>query len=201
MTLPRRFKEVFSTGEVARFCRASPRVVQKWFNEGQLEGYIFPGGRGLDRRFTRESLIRFLKKNNMDLMGLEDELLYKVLLVGVVRGFSGRLKAALSDKTRYRVESAADPFHAGVTAVELKPDAVIIDFEPGRRESLALASSVRGSRATQDATIVGLAGEDEEEDLNGLVIRHGFTVVYQKPVAVEKVVQRLEAHLTALKDS
>jgi excisionase family DNA binding protein len=63
-------KRVFTTGQVAKICRVSPRTVSKWFDSGRLQGYRIPGSQ--DRRIPRESVIQFLKENHMPLHGLEE---------------------------------------------------------------------------------------------------------------------------------
>lgn len=59
-------KQVFSTGEAAKFCKVAPRTVMKWFDSGKLKGYRIPGSN--DRRIPREQLIRFMKDNGMTLL-------------------------------------------------------------------------------------------------------------------------------------
>jgi len=63
-------KKVFTTGQVAKICRVSPRVVGKWFDAGKLGGYRIPGSQ--DRRIPREHLIRFLKEHGLPLGELEE---------------------------------------------------------------------------------------------------------------------------------
>lgn len=58
-------KKVFTTGDVAKICKVTPRTVSKWFDSGRLRGYRIPGSQ--DRRIPREYLIRFLKENGMEI--------------------------------------------------------------------------------------------------------------------------------------
>ena len=57
--------KVYTTGQVAKFCKVNPKTVAKWFDDGRLEGYRLP--RSQDRRIRRDSLIEFIKKHGMPL--------------------------------------------------------------------------------------------------------------------------------------
>ena len=64
------FKDVFTTGDIARICRVSPKTVFKWIVSGLLDGYRLPGSK--DWRVTRDSLLRFLEENGMPLRWLDE---------------------------------------------------------------------------------------------------------------------------------
>lgn len=51
-------KRVFTTGQVAKICGVTPRVVAKWCDSGRLGSYRIPGSQ--DRRIPREYLHKFL---------------------------------------------------------------------------------------------------------------------------------------------
>lgn len=58
-------KTIFTTGEVAKFCRVMPITVCKWFDSGRLRGYRIPGSQ--DRRIPREYLLRFMLEHGMQI--------------------------------------------------------------------------------------------------------------------------------------
>ncbi len=53
----------FTTGQVAKMCKVSPRQAGKWFDSGRLQGYRIPGSQ--DRRIPEESLRTFIEENGM----------------------------------------------------------------------------------------------------------------------------------------
>ena len=55
--------KILTTGQVARLCKVTPRLVSKWFDSGKLKGYRIPGSQ--DRRIPSENLVQFLKENDM----------------------------------------------------------------------------------------------------------------------------------------
>ena len=54
----------FTTGQVARICKVSPRTVNKWFDSGRLRGYRTSGN---IRYVPRVNLIQFLQEHRMPL--------------------------------------------------------------------------------------------------------------------------------------
>ena len=64
-------QQVFTTGQVAKICKVTPRTVSKWFDSGRLRGYRIPGSQ--DRRIPREALIHFLGEYGLATDGLDAE--------------------------------------------------------------------------------------------------------------------------------
>lgn len=63
-------RDLFTTGQISRMYRVSPRTVSKWIDTGILRGYRLPMSK--DRRVTRTNLVAFLKQYEIPLRGLED---------------------------------------------------------------------------------------------------------------------------------
>lgn len=62
-------KKVFTTGEVAKVLGININTVIKWFDQGEIEGFKLPVSG--ERRIPYDSLIEFLKKNDIPLSLLE----------------------------------------------------------------------------------------------------------------------------------
>lgn len=62
---------VFTTGQVAKICRCSVRIVTTWFDFGSLKGYRLPGS--LDRRIPENELRLFLIKWGLPTDLLDEE--------------------------------------------------------------------------------------------------------------------------------
>jgi excisionase family DNA binding protein len=60
-----KIKELYTTGEAAQVCSVSQQTIIRCFDAGRLEGFRIPGSRF--RRIPRESLIKFMKDNDMPL--------------------------------------------------------------------------------------------------------------------------------------
>jgi excisionase family DNA binding protein len=181
-------KDVFTTGEVARICRVSPRTVAKWIDAGLLKGYRIPGSK--DRRIPREILIRFLKDHGMPLRELEEEEWHKILLIGTESLFNQRIRELLPESEDYRFEIANSGFEAGILAGRFHPNTIIIDQALGRSEAIQIVSNLRKDDAYASTLIIGLASEDEAEPEQ--LLQYGFNVVFQKPLDIAVIAKRIE---------
>lgn len=144
-------KPVYGTTEVSRLTGFCPRTICKWFDAGQLKGFVVPGSK--QRRITHQSLVKFLGDHGMPLGGLSATLdSVRVLLVG--GGES--LRQALADIETLEVHIARDPISAAFDAGLLNPWGVVIDLEvlhPDRAELLA-----QKLKAAYGPVIVSLSG-------------------------------------------
>lgn len=59
-----RIEGVYTTGQAARICRLSQRIIVRCFNQGRIKGFIVPGGSG-HRRIPKEALYKFIETNNI----------------------------------------------------------------------------------------------------------------------------------------
>ena len=65
-------KEVYTTGEIAKFLKTTTNTVVKWFDEGHLSGYTFPGTR--TRRILKDSFLEFCEKNDIPFERMQREI-------------------------------------------------------------------------------------------------------------------------------
>ena len=63
-------KDLFTSGEAAEICRISQQTIIRCFDSGRLEGFRVPGSRL--RRIPRQSLIRFMKENNIPIDNVDN---------------------------------------------------------------------------------------------------------------------------------
>ena len=178
-------RTIFTTGQVAKICKVSPRTVSKWFDSGRLRGYRIPGSQ--DRRIPREHLIRFLKEHGMPLGELEDEAMGKLLLVGVDSIMRGGLEGVLPVED-FKVELAASGFEAGIQAESLHPDCVVIDFAMGRNEALMIAQNLRKNNDYTDTVLIALLSD---EDTASGFDRTIFNETFRKPFDAALLAERI----------
>ena len=62
---------VFTTSEVAKFCKVSTQTASRWVDNGQLPGWRVPFTK--HRRVSQKSLIKFMRDN-----GLPEDLIKEV---------------------------------------------------------------------------------------------------------------------------
>lgn len=132
--------KIFTTGQVAKICGVSNRLVAKWFNSGRLMGYIIPGTR--ERRIPQEYLVKFLKKHGMPLGCLrEDEDMFRVLLVTQDQPMVEGIKRELP--VDFELKIANSSFDAGTQAITLCPHCAVVDFCIGRGEAINICQKLR----------------------------------------------------------
>jgi two-component system response regulator RpaA len=62
-------KNVYSTGEAAEICKVSQQTIIRCFDSGRLAGFRVPGSKF--RRIPRESLVKFMRENDIPLDQLD----------------------------------------------------------------------------------------------------------------------------------
>ena len=191
-------KQVFTTGQVAKICQVAPRTVSKWFDSGKLKGYRIPGSQ--DRRIPRDHLIRFLKDNGMPLGNLEQESLYKILIVGAEPLFIERMRELLSEDDDYQYQVAHSGFEAGSKAHEFKPDSIIIDHAMGRHEAIIIAQTLRRNESYKETFIVAVANEDEPNAEALIDTGSGFSDSFKKPFDVGLLAEKIRTIVEAKRD-
>ncbi len=119
-------KKVFTTGQVARICNVTTQTVTKWIDLGRLKGYRIPGSRA--RRVTRGDLKKFIEDHKIPTDYFVSNK-YTVLAVSPGKDLAEDAGKALGNDTRFVVESARDPFCAGLAVAMLRPDVVVVDTD------------------------------------------------------------------------
>ena len=189
--------KVFTTGQVAKICKVSPRTVCKWFDAGRLHGYRIPGGQ--DRRILRGELIRFLKAHGMPLGELDDECSYGILIVGAEPRFVDGLCELLSDDDRLRCVAVETSFDAGIQVESCHPHTIVVDLAMGRCESMQMVQSLRRKSEFAAVPIMALANEDEATPES--LTHHSFVEVFQKPFDLQLLAERIRTLVVMGRDN
>src|SRR3972149_4948074 len=121
-----RIKTIFTTGEVAQICKVSQQTVIRCFDSGRLQGFRVPGSRF--RRIPRESLIAFMKNNEIPMDQLETGK-KRVLVVNDDEAVVEMFNELLERDGRFDVRTAASGYDAGVLTEPFRPDVLLLDFK------------------------------------------------------------------------
>jgi excisionase family DNA binding protein len=180
-------KSVFTTGEVAEICKLSQQTVIRCFDRGELKGYRVPGSKF--RRIPRESLLQFLKDNNLPL----DELgrgKTRVLVVDDDPAIVEMLVEMLERDGRFEVQAATTGFDAGLRTREFQPDAIILDYMLPDINGNAVCRRIRSDDSLRNVRIVIVSGVVDREQVDKL-IEDGADDFIQKPFRIEQLVNRI----------
>ena len=183
-----KFKDVLTTGQVAKICNVAPRTVSKWFDTGQLRGYRIPGSK--DRRIPVQQLLRFMKAHGMPLNGLESGRT-RVLLVDQDEELLSLLGQTLRHDYDYETKTASSAFEAGAVAESFRPHVLVLDVSQGDVDARHLCRHIRADSNLQDTRLIATSGAMTEGMGQGLV-QAGFDGYLCKPFEIRPLVNLIE---------
>ncbi|MFH0982643.1 MAG: response regulator [Planctomycetota bacterium] len=184
-----RYKEVLTTGDVARICQVAPRTVAKWFDGGQLRGYRIPGSK--DRRIPLNQLTRFMKAHGMPLEGLDTGHV-RVLLLDPEPEFAAFLRDTLQAEGKYLVDLAATTFEAGVFAQRSPPQVMVVDVSMPGLQPRKLCQFLRSSEDFQHVKLIAVSGALTPGQ-GEAHLQSGFDAYLPKPFDVRQLTQTVDA--------
>jgi len=182
-------KEVYTTGEVADICKVSQQTVIRCFDSGRLKGFRVPGSRF--RRIPRESLIQFMKSNQIPLDNLESGK-RRVLVVDDDEAIVEMFIDLLDRDGRFEVRTANSGYLAGILTEQFRPDIMLLDYKLPDVNGNAVCRTVRGNPAHEHMKIIvisGVADPDEVDDLRAA----GADEFIRKPFDINDVISRIAA--------
>jgi len=180
-------KNVYSTGEVATICKVSQQTVIRCFDSGKLQGFRVPGSRF--RRIPRESLIKFMKENDIPLDLLESGR-RKVLVVDDDPEIVELLVDVLDRDGRFEVRTASSGYDAGVLTQEFRPDLMILDYMLPDVNGNVVCKTIRQNDAFSHMKIIIVSGVINQEEIDQL-LKMGADAFMKKPFSIDALVNRI----------
>ncbi len=182
-----RIKTIFTTGEVAQICKVSQQTVIRCFDSGRLQGFRVPGSRF--RRIPRESLIAFMKNNEIPMDQLESGK-KRILVVDDDEAVVDMFKELLARDGRFEVRTASTGYDAGILTEQFRPDALLLDFKLPDINGNVVCRTIRSNpnfRHMQIIIISGVADPDEIAELKSA----GADEFIRKPFDINAVIGRM----------
>lgn len=182
-----RNKTVFTTGEVAQICKVSQQTVIRCFDSGRLKGFRVPGSRF--RRIPRESLIAFMKANNIPLDQLESGK-KRVLVVDDDEAIIEMFNDLLKRDGRFEVKTASTGYDAGILTEQFRPDVILLDYKLPDINGNAVCRTIRSNPTFEQIKIIvisGVANPDEVQDLKDA----GADLFVRKPFDINAVIDSI----------
>ena len=193
MAHERNNKGVFTTGEVAQICKVSQQTVIRCFDSGRLKGFRVPGSRF--RRIPRDSLISFMKNNQIPL-GQLDSGRKRVLVVDDDEAIIEMFTDLLDRDGRFEVKTCSTGYEAGIFTEKFRPDIMLLDFKLPDINGTAVCRSVRANPNYEHMRIIiisGVADPDEVEELRSA----GADEFIRKPFDINMVISRMAELVSA----
>lgn len=180
-------EEVYTTHQVARFCRVQPVTIIRWIESGKLKAYKTPGGH---RRVERKDLVAFLESYQMPVpVELAGELRKKVLVVSGAADTVAAVQDALGADADLVLETVSTGFEAGVKVAAWRPDLVILDFGASGIDGGQVAGLLK--EAAPDIPIVALGSDEDAENIE----QAGAVAHVKTPIKARDLVSATRKHL------
>ena len=180
-------KNLFTTGEAAEVCSVSQQTIIRCFDAGRLQGFRVPGSKF--RRIPRESLMRFMKENDIpvDRLGSGKR---KVLIVDDDEEIVELMGDVLVRDGRFEVKATSSGYEAGVLTEQFRPDVIILDYMLPDVNGDVVCRTIRQNPDFEDTKIVIISGVVEESQINSL-LRSGAADFIKKPFNITEVVDKI----------
>jgi excisionase family DNA binding protein len=181
------FKRVFTTGEVAQICKVSQQTVIRCFDSGRLQGFRVPGSRF--RRIPRDSLVAFMKNNQIPMDQLETGK-KRVLVVDDDEAIVEMFTELLERDGRFEVETAATGYDAGILTEQFRPDIILLDFKLPDINGTAVCRTIRSNPGFKHMQIIIISGVADPDEVNELKAA-GADEFIRKPFDINAVINRI----------
>ena len=182
-----RMKGVYTTGEVAQICKVSQQTVIRCFDSGKLEGFRVPGSKF--RRIPRESLVAFMKKNNIPLDNL-DSGKKRVLVVDDDEAIVEMFVELLERDGRFEVRTANGGFNAGIMVEKHRPDLMILDYKLPDVNGNVVCQTIRSKPEFDHMRIILISGVAEPSEVQ-MLLDAGADEFIRKPFQIDQVIGRM----------
>ena len=182
-----KIKDLYTTGEAAEICNVSQQTIIRCFDAGRLEGFRIPGSKF--RRIPRESLIKFMKENDIPLKALETGK-KKVLIVDDDAEIVDLIVDVLTRDGRFEVKSASSGYDAGIVTEQFHPDVIILDYMLPDVNGNIVCQTIRRNPEFTDTRIIivsGVVNQGEIEDL----LSAGAEDFIKKPFNITDLVDKI----------
>ena len=187
-------KDLFTTGEAAQICNISLQTIIRCFDSGKLQGFRIPGSRF--RRIPRESLIQFMKDNNIPLDNIGTGKV-KVLIVDDDAEIVELLVDVLVRDGRFDVKTTSGGYEAGLLTQQFRPHLVLLDYMLPDVNGNVVCRTIKRNPEFKDTRILiisGVINQAEIDDLMGA----GASGFIKKPFnigeLIDKITEVLEMH-------
>ena len=180
-------KTVYTTGEVAEVCNVSQQTVIRCFDSGRLKGFRVPGSRF--RRIPRESLIQFMKDNNIPLDNLESGK-KRVLVVDDDPDIVSMLTELLERDGRFEVQTASTGYDAGMLTQRFRPDVIILDYMLPDINGNVVCQTIRANPDLEHVRIIIVSGVVNRQEVD-LLLSDGADDFMKKPFDIDRLIERM----------
>jgi len=184
-------KDLFTTGEAAEVCRVSQQTIIRCFDAGRLEGFRVPGSRF--RRIPRQSLIKFMKENNIPLDAIESGK-RKVLIVDDDAEIVELLVDVLERDDRFETKTASSGYEAGIATERFRPELILLDYMLPDVNGNVVCQTIRKNPNFENIRIIIVSGVVKQDEISQL-LKSGADDFIKKPFDLAELTGKITAAL------
>ena len=186
-----KMKDLFTTGEAADVCKISQQTIIRCFDAGRLEGFRVPGSKF--RRIPRQSLVKFMKDNNIPLDALESGR-RKVLVVDDDPEIVELITDVLTRDGRFEVRTASSGYEAGMATQQFRPDVILLDYMLPDVNGNVVCQTIRRNHEFENIKIIIVSGVVKQDEIDQL-LKSGAEGFVKKPFSVAELVDEIAVAL------
>ncbi|MHC4190303.1 MAG: response regulator [Planctomycetota bacterium] len=184
-------KDLFTTGEAADVCKVSQQTIIRCFDAGRLEGFRVPGSKF--RRIPRQSLIKFMKDNNIPLDAV-DSGKRKVLIVDDDAEIVELLVDVLTRDGRFETKTASSGYEAGIATQRFRPEVILLDYMLPDVNGNVVCQTIRKNPEFENIKIIIVSGVVKQDEIEQL-LKSGAEDFIRKPFDVAELTGKITAVL------
>jgi excisionase family DNA binding protein len=170
-------KDLYTTGEAADACKISQQTIIRCFDAGRLEGFRVPGSKF--RRIPRQSLIKFMKENNIPLDAIESGK-KKVLVVDDDAEIVDLISDILIRDGRFETKTASSGYEAGISTQRFRPDLILLDYMLPDINGNVVCQTIRKNPEFENIKIIIVSGVAKQDEIDQL-LKYGAEDFIKKP--------------------
>jgi excisionase family DNA binding protein len=182
-----KIKDLFTTGEAATVCSVSQQTIIRCFDSGRLNGFRIPGSRF--RRIPRESLVRFMKENQIPINAFENGK-RKILVVDDDSEIVELLVDVLTRDGRFEIKTADSGYAAGIMTEQFKPELMILDYMLPDINGNVVCKTIKSNPQLKDTKIIIVSGLVNKDEIQGL-LDDGAEDFIQKPFNIAQLTSKI----------
>ena len=180
-------KELYTTGEAADVCSVSQQTIIRCFDAGRLDGFRIPGSRF--RRIPRESLIKFMKDNDIPLDRFASGK-KKVLIVDDDPEIVELMVDVLTRDGRFDVKTASSGYDAGLLTQQFCPDLIILDYMLPDVNGNVVCQTIKSNPEFLNTKIIIVSGVVNQSEITDL-LESGAEDFMKKPFNITELVDKI----------
>lgn len=183
-----KIKNLFTTGEAAEICNVSQQTIIRCFDAGKLDGFRVPGSRF--RRIPKDSLIRFMRENQIPLDNINAQGKKKVLIVDDDTEIVDLLVDVLTRDGRFEVRTANTGYDAGLLTHQFMPEVILLDYMLPDINGNVVCQAIKRNPDFSDIHIIIISGVVNQDEIDGL-LQAGAADFIKKPFNISELIDKL----------